>query len=83
MKKTKFLAGEAITSPAPKWATYTFRIVFLLTTAISAWIAGTSLVEEASKVEWILILKVLDTFVWGLTRLFGVVDDKINLVDNQ
>lgn len=74
--KIEFATAKALEGETPKGATITFRVIFLLTTAISAWLAATNVVGDAFKVEAILILKVLDTVVWGLTRLFGIVIER-------
>lgn len=76
--KIQFATKAAVEGETPKGATWTFRIIFLLTTALSAWVAATGILPESVKVEAILILKVLDTIVWGLTRLFGVVIENGN-----
>ncbi len=67
--------GKTVVSlnlPTPKWATWTFRIVYWLVFAFTIWIAATKLVPEASKVEVILAASVLDKLVWGIGRGLGV-----------
>lgn len=62
----------SINAPTPMWATWIFRIVFLLTTAISIWLAGTHLVSDANKVEIIVDMKAIDVAVWGLGKMLGI-----------
>lgn len=74
----KFGTAEAIQGKSPSWATYTFRTVIILTTALSAWVAATNLITEEAKFEIVLVFKGLDTVVWGLSRMFGVVKENNN-----
>lgn len=62
----------SVNEPTPMWATWGFRIVFLLTTAISIWLAGTHLVSDANKVEIIVAMKAIDVAVWGLGKMLGI-----------
>lgn len=68
----------AIDFPTPVWAKWLFRSVLIFTTAATIWIAGTELISKASKVELMLLLKVVDALVYGFSKLFGIVpaDDK-------
>ena len=75
MADVKFGTKQAINSPTPKWAKYTFRIILILTTAIAGWVAGTTLIAETSKMEVILILKLIDPVVFGISNLFGIVEE--------
>ncbi len=58
--------------PSPVWATWMFRIIFLLTTAGSIWIAATGMIPDNNKVEILLAMKVLDVVIWGIGRGLGV-----------
>jgi len=62
----------SLSAPTPKWATWIFRIVFFLTTAISFWIAGTKLIQDDLKIELMLALKAFDVFIWGCSKGIGV-----------
>lgn len=69
----KFNFGfEALTQETPLWAKWLFRVTFIVTTVGAFWIAGTGLLEQSSKVEAMLLLKVIDGFIFGLSKLFGV-----------
>jgi hypothetical protein len=57
----------------PMWAKWAFRITFILTTGISAWVAATNLVDEATKYEVTILLKlVIDPLVYGASKFFGL-----------
>lgn len=58
--------------PTPAWAKIVFGVCLLLTTLMTGWVAGTATLSEASKVEWVLVLKLVDPFIYGLSRLVGV-----------
>lgn len=62
----------SLTLPTPRWATWVFRAVFLLTTALTIWIAGTSLISESAKVELMVAFKALDVLIWGAGRFIGI-----------
>lgn len=72
--KTKFLTSEAVNAPTPSWATWMFRVVAILTTALAFYVAGTSLVQEQWKVEVLLGLKAIDMLTLGFSKLFGLVE---------
>lgn len=71
--KTEFLTSEAIKAKTPQWLTTAFRITLVLTTVLSFWVNGTSLIAEASKVEVILVFKSIDMLVWLAGRGTGEV----------
>jgi len=58
--------------PSPVWATWVFRIVFLLTTAAGVWVAATGMIATQNKVEILLAMKVFDVLIWGIGRGLGV-----------
>lgn len=62
----------SVTEPTPKWATWTFRIVFLLTKVAIGIIAADPGIPDDLKVRIGLYLSGLDTLVWGLSRMVGV-----------
>lgn len=60
-------------APTPPWAKWMFRITFLITTAIAAWIAATNLFPQTTKYEITLFLKiVVDPIILGVSEMFGV-----------
>lgn len=63
---------KALTSTTPVWAKNMFRITFILTSAITIFIAGTNLFSESTKYELMLGLKALDAVIYGLSKMFGV-----------
>lgn len=63
---------EALTNRTPLWAKNMFRITFVVTSAITIFIAGTNLFEESIKYELMLGLKSLDAIIYGLSKMFGV-----------
>jgi hypothetical protein len=65
----------SIDRPTPMWATWVFRIVFLLTTAATMIIAGESAIPDDLKVRIFLYMKALDAIVWGIGRALGVKKD--------
>lgn len=62
----------SIDKPTPAWATWAFRIVFVITTALSIWIASTKMVSDANKVEIMVAFKAFDFVIWGIGRGLGV-----------
>ncbi len=71
-QQTRFGLNQ-VTVQTPQWATWMFRITFLLTTVITGWIAATNLFPQATKYEITIFLKVVvDPLIWGLSKMFGV-----------
>lgn len=66
----------SIEKPVPQWAKWVYRIVFLLTTSASIYIAGTRLISDDVKYELILLLKFIDPVIYGAAQVLGV-DTKI------
>jgi hypothetical protein len=62
----------SINKPSPMWATWIFRIVFLLTGVATFIIAADPEISNQLKVRIGIYLKGLDMVVWGLTRMIGV-----------
>ena len=72
MSETKFGPGQ-ITTTTPMWAKLMFRITFILTTAVTGWVAATNIFPQETKYEITLALKLLiDPVVYGLSKMFGV-----------
>lgn len=68
---TKF-STKSIVLETPRWAKIMFRIVFLLTTAFTLFIAGTNLIQENVKFELMLAVKSLDVLIYGISKMFGI-----------
>lgn len=73
--ETKVQFG-AINSPTPQSWKWDFRGVAILTTVVAFYVAGTNLIAEQWKVEVMLALKSLDMLTLGLSKMFGIVEDK-------
>lgn len=58
--------------PTPVWATWIFRIVFLLTTAATIVVAADPDISDKTKVKLGVYLKALDFVIWGVGRGLGV-----------
>lgn len=71
-RKTHFANKAAMKYKTPTWAKNMFRVTFILTSAITIFIAGTNLFSEETKYECMLGLKALDAVIYGLSKLFGV-----------
>jgi hypothetical protein len=63
---------KSLNRPTPNWATATFGVATVLTTAAAVWVAGTAMLPEALKLEWVLALKVADLILLGISKLFGI-----------
>ena len=75
VETTKEVTGKTVISfkkPTPMWATWTFRVVFLLTAAATVIIIGEPNIPDDVKARLFLYMKGLDVFVWGLARGLGV-----------
>ena len=62
----------SLNRPTPNWAKVAFGVALLLTTGMAGWATGTTTLTEAQKVEWVMILKLIDPFLFGLSKLFGL-----------
>lgn len=62
----------SILHPTPAWANWAFRIVFLLNKVVIGMVASDPGIDAETKVRIGLYLSGLDTFVWGISRIFGV-----------
>lgn len=63
---------RSLNRPTPTWARTGFGLALLITTALAGWVAGTATLSEGAKFEWVLILKGVDPFLFGVSRLFGI-----------
>lgn len=73
MADTKTTFGiPSLAKKTPLWARWAFRIVFILTTGATGYIAATNLIPQETKYELTLILKLLiDPLVYSLSKFFG------------
>lgn len=69
----------SVTKPTPKYATWIFRVVFVLTTAATFVIASDPAIPDDLKVRIGVYLKGLDMIVWGIGRFLGIEKDDNNL----
>lgn len=65
-----------LTKETPTWAKWLFRITLGITTVSVFWVAGTTLIADAAKVEVMLGLKTLDAAVYTFSKMFGVKVDE-------
>lgn len=70
--KTHAFTAKALQSETPMWAKNMFRVTFVLTSAVTIFIAGTNLFSEEVKYELMLGLKALDAVIYGLSKMFGI-----------
>lgn len=63
---------NGIKSPTPVWASWIFRIVFILTGVVTFIVLGDAAITPDVKVRLALYLKGLDMAVWAITRAIGV-----------
>ncbi|WP_123849205.1 hypothetical protein [Chitinophaga lutea] len=66
----------SIEKPTPKWATWVFRIVFLLTTAATFIIGSDPGIPAEIAVRIGVYLKAADLVVWSLSRMVGIQEEK-------
>lgn len=73
--ETKFGPNQLV-SKTPEWAKWMFRITFVLTTSVVAWIAATHLMSIDAKYEITLFLKlIIDPLMYTVSKLFGIDED--------
>ncbi len=75
----KFMATDtktvlSLNKPVPNWAKWAYRSVFFLTTILAGWVAGTNLISQSNKFEFMLILKLIDPVIYGLAQFLGEED---------
>jgi hypothetical protein len=75
VEKKVDVTGKTVISlnkPTPMWATWAFRIVFVLTGVATFIVAADPGIDMGVKMRLGIYLKGLDMLVWGFTRLVGV-----------
>lgn len=75
MADVKFLSKEAIQLPTPSWATWFFRIEFVLNKMLLFYLTGASDMPPAQMKNTLLIAGTIDLGVWTLGRMVGVKKD--------
>ena len=68
---TKFGISQ-IGKTTPTWATYTFRIIFLLLSFGSFMISDYPGIDESTKAILVKWFSGINMLTWGLSKLFGV-----------
>lgn len=69
--KTKF-GPRHLTTETPKWASWMFRSVFILTTVATFIIASEPTIPDATKVRIGVYLKGFDMLIYMFSKMFGV-----------
>lgn len=72
MEKKISFGLTGLKAETPRWAQWTFRVVFLLTTVATFVIAGDDQIPNELKVRIGLYLKGLDMLIYGLSKMCGV-----------
>jgi len=72
VRKQHFATKKALNSRTPTWAKNMVSVTFIITSAITIFIAGTNLVSEEIKYELMLAIKTIDVLVAGAAKLWGV-----------
>lgn len=62
----------SVSKPTPEWATWAFRLVFIITGVATFVIAGDPALSNEFKIRLGVYLKGLDMAVWAITRAIGV-----------
>lgn len=75
--KTNNFTAKSLVLETPRWAKVMFRIVFLLTTAFTLFVAGTTLIDDNVKFEVMLAVKSLDVMIYGISKMFGIEKEEI------
>jgi hypothetical protein len=71
----KEVTGHAVlsfTKPTPAWATWIFRVVFILTGVATFIVLGDNAIDDSLKTRLALYLKGIDMAVWAMTRAIGI-----------
>ncbi len=75
IEQQKTVTGKTVlsfTKPTPMWATWIFRIVFIVT-GIALFIIGADPeINTATKLRLGIYLKAADMLIWGITRSIGI-----------
>lgn len=69
--KNKFGYNQ-LKKPTPMWATWIFRISFLLVTVAIFVISGDELIKAETKVRICLYLKGAEALIYGLSKMIGI-----------
>lgn len=73
-----------ITKETPRWATWMFRIVFLLTTVAIFVIGSDEAIAASVRVRLGIYLKAFEMVIYGLSKMFGVtIESNIESNDSE
>lgn len=75
IEKNETVTGKTVISlnkPTPAWATWVFRVVFILTGVVTFIVLSDPGISDGVKIRLSVYLKGLDMLVWSLTRMIGV-----------
>ena len=75
VEQTEYVKGRTVLSinkPTPMWATWIFRVVFVMTGIAVFVISSEPTLTNEIKVRAGIYLKAFDMLIWGMTRLIGV-----------
>ncbi|MES2620177.1 MAG: hypothetical protein V4615_04925 [Bacteroidota bacterium] len=79
IEEKKEVTGKTVvsfTKPTPTWATWVFRIIFILTGIATFILAADPAIAAETKVRIAIYLKGVDMFIWAITRAIGVDMDR-------
>lgn len=65
----------SVKKPTPTWATWVFRVVFILCGIAAYIVAGDKAIPAETAVRVMLYLTAIDRGVWLLSRAIGVDED--------
>jgi hypothetical protein len=68
---TKFGLSQ-IGNATPQWATYMFRIIFLLLSFGTFMVSDYPGMDECTKIVLLKWFSGINMFAWGLSKLFGI-----------
>lgn len=77
IKGTTRFGLNQVVKPTPMWATWVFRIEFLLNKTFMIWVAATSSIPKEHLNEIILYASLIDGFVWGIGKFIGISKDQM------
>ena len=72
MADVKFGTKSAISSPTPKWATWTFRIFFYVSSFVTFIIATDGTIPQATALQIIKWLAITTVAVHGFSKMWGI-----------
>ena len=82
----KKIRGHLVVSfkhPTPVWAKWLFRIMYGVTFSVGAWLYGTHSLTSTEKFERLLLLVVIDHFVWVIAKGLGIKKKDMALTEDN